>query len=708
MKKFTLLLAIIFIYTTTLSQSCLPAGITFATQEQIDNFQTDYPGCTVIEGNVLISSGSNELTNLNGLDVLTAIEGSLTIDINPFLGSFSGLDNLTSVGTDVYLRYNVGITDLTGLGNLNSIGGFLNVYIMESLTSLSGLDNLTSIGGYFRIYGCNVLTDLSGLDNLTTIGGNMIIKGNDILNSLTGLENLNNIGLYLWIENNDSLATLTGLDNLSSTGFGLFIEWSETLSDLTALSNLSTVGGGSFRVRYNPLLTDLTGLDNIDYESILHLYIYENPLLPLCEVESVCDYLTDPDPDPTRVIEIHDNAPGCNSAEEIEALCPACPVDITFTTQAQIDNFQTDYPGCTVIEGNVLISGGNITNLNGLIVLTAIGGDLWFEVNPLLSSLTGLDNLESVGGFVFLNNNLDLTDLTGLGNLVSIGGYLNVYMMNSLSSLSGLNNLTTIGGYLKFYGCHHLIDLSGLDNVTTVGGAMMIKENNMLTSLTGLESLNSISLNISIIDNDLLTSLTGLNNLSSAFGLYIESNETLSDLTALSNLSTWGGGSLRVRNNLLLTELTGLDNIDPESILNLYIYENPLLPLCEVESVCDYLNDPDPDPDRITEIHDNASGCNTEEEVIEACAVGISDHLSESFTIYPNPATNEIFISTNKGTIINEVNIYNQLGQKVLYQQHITNVIDVSMLQPGIYVIELILGDSKSDSYRIRMKLMIE
>jgi len=57
------------------SQPCLPSGITFSTQEQIDNFQTNYPNCTEIEGDVIIEG--NDITNLDGLSVLTAIGGFL-------------------------------------------------------------------------------------------------------------------------------------------------------------------------------------------------------------------------------------------------------------------------------------------------------------------------------------------------------------------------------------------------------------------------------------------------------------------------------------------------------------------------------------------------------------------------------------------------------------------------------------------------------
>ena len=86
-----------------------------------------------------------------------------------------------------------------------------------------------------------------------------------------------------------------------------------------------------------------------------------------------------------------------------------------------------------------------------------------------------------------------------------------------------------------------------------------------------------------------------------------------------------------------------------------------------------------------------------------ACTVEISEVQAESFSIYPNPATNEVFISSNTHSIINGLNIYNQLGQIVFHQQGFNKKIDVSALQPGIYIIELVIGESI-----VRKKLMIE
>ena len=41
------------------------------------------------------------------------------------------------------------------------------------------------------------------------------------------------------------------------------------------------------------------------------------------------------------------------------------PNGYTFNTQAKIDNFSSTYPDCTQIEGDVLIEGDDISNLNG-------------------------------------------------------------------------------------------------------------------------------------------------------------------------------------------------------------------------------------------------------------------------------------------------------------------------------------------------------
>jgi hypothetical protein len=95
-------------------------------------------------------------------------------------------------------------------------------------------------------------------------------------------------------------------------------------------------------------------------------------------------------------------------------LAQSClPEGITFTNQPEINSFQWNYLGCIRIEGDVTIIGDGITNLDGLNVLTSVGGNLNIgtatEGNPALSSLTGLENIDSIEGNLLISHNILLT-----------------------------------------------------------------------------------------------------------------------------------------------------------------------------------------------------------------------------------------------------------------------------------------------------------
>ena len=153
--------------------------------------------------------------------------------------------------------------------------------------------------------------------------------------------------------------------------------------------------------------------------------------------------------------------------------------------------------------------------------------------------------------------------------------------------------------------------------------------------------------------------------------------------------------------NPALTSLTGLDNINAGSITDLKIYSNSSLSTCEVQSVCNYLAS----PNGCIFIYENAIGCNTQAEVETACeSVSVKSINSEGeISVFPNPANRQLTISSKDGTSIEEVIIYNQTGQIVLQEKPVNNIIDISVLQPGMYIIEVVSGQRK-----IREKLMIE
>jgi len=229
---------------------CLPEGISFSTQEEIDNFQINYPGCTEIEGDVNIGYFSPNGTNINNLE---------------------------------------------GLSTINTIGGDLTII-------------------------CNDIPNFSGLDNLVSVGGSLEIHSNHNITNMTGFENLVSVGLELGIHNSNGLQDLSGLENLSFIGgsltIGIFDYGNPSLSNIQSLEGLLSIGG-SLEINSNDILTSLEGLENITVSSISDLLITYNASLTTCEIQSICDYLDGPN----GTIEIHDNAPGCNSQQDVEDAC---------------------------------------------------------------------------------------------------------------------------------------------------------------------------------------------------------------------------------------------------------------------------------------------------------------------------------------------------------------------------------------------------
>ena len=164
MKNLFILIIVLLLSSAGTSQSCLPQGINFTAQAQLDNFQANHPGCMQIDGGVTISG--SDITDLNGLNLIASIGGPLGIWNDNLLSDLSGLNSLTSVGGNFTIQNNVSLTDLSGLNNLHSIGGQLMIISNPVLDTLNGLNQLTSIGGSLIIFGNSALTSLKGLNNI--------------------------------------------------------------------------------------------------------------------------------------------------------------------------------------------------------------------------------------------------------------------------------------------------------------------------------------------------------------------------------------------------------------------------------------------------------------------------------------------------------------------------------------------------------------
>ena len=292
-----IILSITFLLSTILvvSQSCLPGITTFTTQSEIDNFQIDYPGCTEIEGTLILKG--NDITNLNGLSVLTRAHnlhiGEVSLGTN--ITNLSGLENLTSIGRALKICSNFKLISLEGLNNLEYIGDDVSGDKMHTLdfrgnillTNFEGLDNLKYIRGYSEISSNISLINFEGLDSLNYIEGTLTVWGNTDLVNFEGLDNFVSVH-SLQINNNESLLNLNGFESLTSVN--LYIN-----------------------IINNDMLTSLYGIDNITASSIDGLNIYSNSQLSTCHVQSVCDYLVIPGSN----VNIYNNLTGCNTENQV-------------------------------------------------------------------------------------------------------------------------------------------------------------------------------------------------------------------------------------------------------------------------------------------------------------------------------------------------------------------------------------------------------
>jgi len=409
MEKIVLTLLTLVFPFILVSQSCLPEWIEFTTQSQIDSFQINYPGCTVIEGDVWIYD--DDITNLQGLDVLTSIEGDLNIGAtwssgNTSLVSLSGLNNLISVGGDLNIINNESLESLIDLGNLSSIGRDLSIKINPSLTSLTGLEGLTFIGGDLWIWYNDVLSNCevqSICDYLVSPNGSVNINHNE-----TGCNNPPEIanacgftlpclpfGNYYFNQQDDIddfQANYPGCNILNGEVGILGSHTDSYIKNLEGLNMVTTIAG-NLRIIRSDSLINLQGLENLTS-------IGGNLIIGIAYARLV--------------------------------------------------------PGPFYCAGNPLLN-----NLAGLNNLDTVGGNVKIYCNYSLTDLSGLDNLSYIGGNLTIGDEEStygnsLLTLTGLEALRTVDGSLEIIYNDLLSNLNGLNNLNFINEDLIIHGNNDL------------------------------------------------------------------------------------------------------------------------------------------------------------------------------------------------------------------------------------------------------------
>ena len=598
----------------TTAQTCLPDGLFISSQQQINNFANDYPGCSTVLGDLTIQGGT--ISSLMGLQQITAIEGDLNIKHNFNLQSLAGLHNLETVGGDLDMAQNIKLGNFDGLNSLTSIGGFFDIDMMDGLVNFAGLENLNYVESGFFITFCDGLVDFTGLDNLTTVDGRLWVRYCDGLQTCTGLESLTTLGGNLKFEGNDALKTLDGLQNLDPTTVEA---WSGGEKDIELI---------------------------------------DNPKLTGCAIEPVCAKFSMSG----GSLEVEGNGHTCKYVSHISSVCnnEPCLVNVMYlTTQAAVDEYAATFPQCPQLDATLYIGNSQLTNsiqnVNGLSFITHIYGDLVFQNLANLASLEGLNDSLYVEGDLIIKNCDVLTDLTGWGAHMRIDGDIKIEKNNSLASLAGmesitqvdhslwvdnnadsmdlngLKNLTSVGEDLILRDISGVSDFSFLENLTSVGDFFFFYKLEDLTSLDGLENLNTVG-SLSISFNDRLTSLAGLSGLQTiTTGLSITYCDSLQSLTGLENLVSLSG-DFSIRNNEQLESILALEGVlAGDSISSINISSNYSLSACSANFICTYLAEGNP-----YTIASNTIGCSNYGQVMEGCADKLRIYYPIFFDINEN------------------------------------------------------------------------
>lgn len=624
MKRFLLIFLSILYINLIYAQTCLPEGITFTTQEQIDDFQTNYPGCTEVLGTVSIES--DQIYNLEGLS------------------------NLTSIFGDLYIGQGILVTG------------------SPQIVSLSGLENLTYLGDELRITNCDNLLSLDALESLETIENNISIQANDSLNNLIGFHNLNEIKDLL-LNGNDNLESLEGLENITKMSEGIGIWNNPILESIAALSSLDTVRLVS--IENNESLLSLNGLEGIDYfgtnNSIGALIVIGNDALLNLEglppLETLFLHVIIANNSNMNSLSGLENVKvigggllleGLPSLESVNKLSLLEHVsgELSLVNCDQLSNIDSlshlNYIASIEIADNL-----SLQNINGLSQLNSKMSYIYINDNDVLESLSPLSNLLGLRQILEIINNPLLTNLNGLNSIDSAFADIRIENNNSLTSLSGLNNLHFVSETFTIKNNQYLTDISQLSNLTMTPyyySSLVIEDNEVLSSLNGLQSLTALG-SLKINGNNALSNLIGLENLETIqLSLSISNNGGLTSLGALINLNFVGSG-FGINNNDALVSLEGLNNatFSNSGITGINILGNQNLTSCSIQNVCSFIDNSN---EWQYDISDNASGCDNEDEVIEACLTyvpcfedGITFSSQEEIDSFPDlyPGCNIIY-----------------------------------------------------------------
>ncbi|MTB53553.1 hypothetical protein [Lewinella sp. W8] len=683
-----------------------PSGnvLTLSSQEQIDAFAQTYPDCTDFSGAIVVQeSVSGDIRNLSGLGNLTAIN-DLLIFTNDSLRDLSGLF-LRVVRQDLVIQNNQSLRDLRGLDSLSALVRNFSVTNNPSLTSLRGLERLVRVMGTFTVANNPVLDTLGGLE-LYLFGGQLRIENNEELQSLRPMRFLRRMTQGVTIRNNPKLndfhpdlgipviggnvsieesPLLPSLDFLSPRSIGnLSIRDCPQIADLASFDQLDAVSG-SLTLAENDLLTDISAISFLNPDSLSSVVITGNPSLNACAIDVLClALLLEEIP-----VVINGNGEACSSLEDLRDQCdefPLCPYDLVIDDENSAAEFGAMFPNCEQVNGSLIINPGG-RDLLPLQNVRRVRNGLRL-INSDLESLDGLQGLEEIGELEVINP-VNLPNFIGLESLKRIRNNLFIVNAQELTSLAGLDSLREVPNGISINQTPRLRDFNGLSQLQSTNG-ISIRNCVSFRSLNGLDSLRVLG--GLVIDNaSSMTRPGGIPLLSTVDRLIFANNSGLSSLDGLEHLDTLRLGLILIDNGQL-RDIGALDNAVPGILVETGFYSltvsgNSNLSACASPLICAMLED----PDRVSSfIADNREGCNSREQVDEACLTGVSPRpVATSLPVFPNPTTGSLSLDPALHGRPIDWRLLSITGQLLDEGASIPTAFDFSWLPKGTYFLHL-------------------
>jgi hypothetical protein len=425
---------ILFLLTQSalLAQPCFPFGKTLSSQKEIDDFFTDYPGCTVIEGPLVIDDlddGTVDIQNLEGLNGITELQSNLEFFGCWLLSDFSGMNQVRRIDGSLDVQSNKQPVNFNGFDQLDTIGGGLVIGNNENLRSLEGFSRLRHIGGVLSIGGNKQLSLDAGLDSLRSAGALNI--SNSTAGTLAMFRALERIEDYLRIGNNASLKTISGFDQLTFIGEELEFYDNDSLAIIQGFDQLTEIGQ-FFQIINSPRLSEIGPFGQLN-KIRGDVYLYNNPML---------------------------------------------------------SGFHSEFSSLDTIGGMLFLDFNSSLKRLTFPSLKYIGKDLAIYYHDSLDILDGFPVLEEIGGPLIISNNPMISSISGFNQVKRIGGQFKIDQNFSLAEFSGFQQLQSINGTFWFSNNSLVTGMDNLGNLESLAGSLIIQDNAQLSSISGLSGID--------------------------------------------------------------------------------------------------------------------------------------------------------------------------------------------------------------------------